>query len=112
MVEMRTEFTATQQVRIAFLVGRYATAEEIAADHTINATAAEIRFAVDRMDLPAPPHPDAKANLRIELDRSLVAELDRCANARKIGRCDMAERIVAVTLESQMVGAVMDDGLT
>ena len=108
---MMPEFTPSQQLRMAFLAGRYATAEEIAADRAIGATASAVRFFLDRAGFPPPPSETARANLRLEIQRSLVNALDDAANARRFGRCEMAEKILETVLASQLVGAVMNDGM-
>ncbi len=104
------EFSPTQQIRMAFLAGRYATADEIASDHTINCKASEVRFFIDRAGLPPCSSDDSKVALRCKISRDLASVLEASANARRLGRCGMADALLETILAHNLVGAVMDDG--
>ena len=94
---------------IAWLAGRGSTAEEIAGHSRVKIDPAQVRFIVDRLDLPRLTQSQDPVPLRLTIPRELLAVLDRGAVKRKIGRADMAEAILKTVLNDGMVDAVMDD---
>lgn len=94
---------------IAWLAGSGATAEEIAGHSRVKIEPVQVRFIVDRLDLPRLTQSQDPVPLRMTIPRELLAVLDRGAVKRKLGRADMAEAILKTVLNDGMVDAVMDD---
>ena len=108
---MTREFSITQTARICWMAGRGCTSEEIAADRMVACSPNEIKFYVDRLDLSSLVEKHSPAPLRIELEREIALALDVAAAIRKIGRVEMAERLLTAVLGGELVGAVLDDGM-
>ena len=94
---------------IAWLAGSGSTAEEIAGHSRVKIDPAQVKFIIDRLDLPRLTQSQDPVPLRLTIPRELLAILDQGAVKRKIGRADMAEVILKAVLNDGIVEAVVDD---
>lgn len=106
------EFTELQTARIAFLVGCGFSPKEIAADSMITVKPESVAFYIDRLGLPPTPRPGVPRSFRVMLPFDFHSALERAAEARGLTRTALAEKILTEVIAGQLIGAVLDDGVS
>ncbi len=105
-------FTDTQVARMCWLAGKGWSAREIAQDARIHAEAGQVAFMIDRLGLPALRKEGEYTAATVEISTPVRRGLDAAAVARHVSRNQLVEMVITAAVESQMIGALLNDGVS